>query len=205
VGVAGRRPHGYLGVVDTGFQPAGRAPAPPPLDLVQDFVNTEIPEWQQDDIADPASLADWLRRRGLLAADEDVASEAFVRARTLRTGLRELARRNTMGGAPGTALVERLGDVLRPLSLAIRLDAEGRLVVAPRGSGTDRALAALVAVVLEAQRDGTWSRVKACRKESCGWVFYDASRNRSSSWCAMTICGNRVKTAAYRRRRGGGA
>jgi len=48
---------------------------------------------------------------------------------------------------------------------------------------------------------GTWSRFKACRKDSCGWIFYDQSRNRSSNWCSMTICGNRSKTAGYRRRK----
>ena len=49
---------------------------------------------------------------------------------------------------------------------------------------------------------GTWSRFKACRKDTCGWIFYDHSRNRSSNWCSMTICGNRSKTAGYRRREG---
>ena len=50
----------------TGFQPAGRAPAPAPLDLLQDFVNTEIPEWAQDDLGSPAALSAWLVERGLL-------------------------------------------------------------------------------------------------------------------------------------------
>ena len=46
------------------FQPGGRAPAPAPLDLVQDFVNTEMPDWHRDDIATPAALATWLARAG---------------------------------------------------------------------------------------------------------------------------------------------
>ena len=52
--------------VRPGFQPAGRAPAPPLLDFVQDFVNTEIPVWAVDDIATPDALAGWLRSRDLL-------------------------------------------------------------------------------------------------------------------------------------------
>ena len=47
-------------------QPGGRAPAPEPLDLVQDFVNTEVPDWHRDDIATPAALGAWLRVRGLI-------------------------------------------------------------------------------------------------------------------------------------------
>ncbi|MBK5306005.1 MAG: CGNR zinc finger domain-containing protein [Frankiaceae bacterium] len=71
---------------------------------------------------------------------------------------------------------------------------------APRG----RPLVALVGEALgEAvalQATGEWSRVKACALESCRWVFFDESRNRSGRWCSMQVCGNRAKTAAYRAR-----
>jgi predicted RNA-binding Zn ribbon-like protein len=75
----------------------------------------------------------------------------------------------------------------------------------PAGDAMERALGAVVAAVLDAERTGTWARLKACRKDSCGWVFFDHSRNRSSNWCSMTICGNRTKTTLYRRRRTAGA
>ena len=54
-----------------------------------------------------------------------------------------------------------------------------------------------------AQADGAWERLKACRQETCGWLFYDASRNRSSNWCSMQVCGGREKSRAYRRRHAG--
>ena len=102
----------YLGVV-TGFQPAGRAPAPAPLDLLQDFVNTEIPEWAQDDLATPAALSAWLAERGLLdPRDGPASADAFLRARSLRSCLRSLALANTTGippGADATAGVAELG------------------------------------------------------------------------------------------------
>ncbi|MEP6468748.1 MAG: CGNR zinc finger domain-containing protein [Chloroflexota bacterium] len=47
----------------------------------------------------------------------------------------------------------------------------------------------------------SWSRVKACRNDTCRWLFYDHSRNRSGTWCAMAICGSRMKSRAYRSRR----
>ncbi|MGH3133874.1 MAG: CGNR zinc finger domain-containing protein [Gaiellaceae bacterium] len=187
--------------MDSGFQPAGRAPAPPPLDLVQDFVNTEITEWARDDIATPALLEDWLRERRLLAAGESVSAADFVAARELRAALRRLALLNNVGEIPDEELRRSLRRALSAAELRVEIDDRGRLVPVGAGAGAERALSSIVAVVLEAEGSGSWRRLKACRKESCGWLFYDASRNNSSSWCSMSICGNRVKTAAYRRRR----
>jgi len=183
------------------FQPAGRAPAPPPLDLVQDFVNTEIPEWARDDIASPEALREWLRSRALLRPDEPVDPASFVAARALRATLRSLARLNNAGGPVDVRVREDAARVFADIDFEIALDENGRLVATPGGSGAHRALASIVAIVMDAQAAGTWSRLKACRKESCVWVFYDASRNGASTWCSMSICGNRVKTASYRRRR----
>lgn len=191
----------YLGVV-TGFQPAGRAPAPPPLDLLQDFVNTEIPEWAQDDLDTPAALSSWLEARGLVGPERVPATpEAFRRARALRSCLRSLALANTIGVPPGpqdvAASMAELGDLRFTFAVAD----DGAPAIRPAGDGVDGALATMAAIAAAAAQAGTWSRFKACRKDTCGWVFYDQSRNRSSNWCSMTICGNRSKTAGYRRRR----
>ena len=87
------------------------------------------------------------------------------------------------------------------IAFRVGADAAGRLVPVPAGDGVGRALSAIVAVALGAQASGAWPRLKACREETCRWVFFDGSRNCSSSWCSMSICGNRSKSAAYRRRR----
>jgi predicted RNA-binding Zn ribbon-like protein len=88
--------------------------------------------------------------------------------------------------------------------------ARGRLVVRfhdggarlePARRDVDGALADLVGIVHTAMADGTWSRLKACRRDVCQWLFYDRSRNRSAVWCQMAVCGNRIKTKAYRERR----
>ena len=88
--------------------------------------------------------------------------------------------------------------------------ARGRLVVRfengvarlePAARDVDGALAGLVGIVYTAMADGTWPRLKACRRDVCHWLFYDRSRNRSAVWCQMAVCGNRIKTKAYRERR----
>jgi len=82
----------------------------------------------------------------------------------------------------------------------VRVDSDGGVLEPPRRD-VDGVLADLVGIVYTAMADGTWSRLKACRREVCNWLFYDRSRNRSAVWCQMAVCGNRTKTKAYRARR----
>ena len=83
----------------------------------------------------------------------------------------------------------------RQLTIAFE-DDDSRLV--PLDPGLDGALGQVVAIVYTSMADGSWQRMKACRR--CGWAYYDHSRNQSSAWCSMKYCGNRTKTRAYRRR-----
>ncbi len=184
------------------LQPGGRTPAPPPLRLVQDFVNTEVPDWQRDDIATPEELAAWLRDRRLIARDDEVTAELFVATRALRSALRELALANTLDEAPTPDRRAAIDAALAAFPLSLRL-VDGTPHLSPAGQGTAAGLAAIVAAVAEARSDGVWPRLKACRQDTCGWVFYDGSRNRSSSWCSMQICGGREKSSRYRRRHAG--
>ena len=184
------------------FQPGGRAPAPAPLDLVQDFVNTEVPDWNQDDLATPDALGAWLRDRGLTGPADGVDGDLFVAARALRSALRELALANTLGEPLPAERRATIDAALGAFPLVVRA-AEDGVGLAPGGTGAERGLATLVAIVAESRAGGAWDRLKACRQETCGWLFYDSSRNRSSSWCSMQICGNREKSKAYRRRHAG--
>lgn len=159
--------------------------APAPLRLVQVFVNTV-------DLAHGLDWLDgpWLREHGLAGASADVA-----RAKALRESLRSLLE--TPLEEERLALLNRLAAAL-PLRTCF--DRAGRAELEPARAG--HPLGRLFGIVVSAQRDGSWDRLKACRQ--CRWAFYDYSRNRSAQWCSMSICGNRAKTRAYRRRRGTG-
>jgi predicted RNA-binding Zn ribbon-like protein len=45
------------------------------------------------------------------------------------------------------------------------------------------------------------SRIRKC--ESCVLHFFDISKKGSRRWCSMNICGNKLKVAAYQRRKRG--
>ena len=167
-------------------------------------MNTEIAVWAVDDIATPELLAEWLEARGLVSSDAIVDASSFVRARALRDVLRELAKRNTRGAEPDEALRAEFASLAAETHLRFGLGERGDVTLEPADDGVSGAFAEILSRVFEAQASGVWKRLKSCPGPHCGWLFYDASRNASSTWCSMAICGNRTKTAAYRERKRAG-
>ena len=168
---------------------------------LRDFVNTLDREEEKDEVGTPATLASWLVDRGLLPAAESELSEGdHARAIELREALRRMALANN-GEAPSpgaTATVERHAGEAR---LEARFPADGGWRLEPGAGGIAGSLGRLIAIMVEAMADGTWSRVKACSAGSCQWLFYDTSKNRSGHWCSMRVCGNRAKARQFRARR----
>ena len=174
---------------------ADAEPAPGRLALVERFVNTVDHEHGREMLSSPERLRDVLGlQRGLRIGTADLR-----RALEVREALRSLALENN-GGAADPHAVGVLEDAAARGGLVIRFEA-GVSRLEPAAHSVDGALADLVGIVHTAMADGTWSRLKACRRDVCGWLFYDRSRNRSAVWCQMAVCGNRVKTKAYRERR----
>jgi predicted RNA-binding Zn ribbon-like protein len=163
--------------------------APQPLRLVQLFVNTTDHEHTRELLGSREQVRAWLADH----VDDPgrIGPEGAERARALREALRELLHSSS---PEARALVE---ETARRSRLTVTLDP---LRLVPQAPGLDFALGELVAVTYEAMRDGSWNRLKACR--NCGFSFWDASRNRSATWCSMQLCGNRLKVRRYRRRRG---
>jgi predicted RNA-binding Zn ribbon-like protein len=150
---------------------------------VQVFVNTTDGEERE-------LLPDWLSGEGVKPT-----ARSLVAARETREALRELLLANTHGRVPAGEALTTLEDDARCARFTVDFRSGGLL---PRASGVNGAVGRVLAVAAEAIRDGSWERLKACR--NCRWAFYDESRNRSGTWCSMQLCGNRLKTKAYRRR-----
>lgn len=183
-------------------EPGAREPAPGGLSVVQAFVNTVDIESGEEALSDPDALRSWLVAHGLLEPGTPLTDSDLRHAVAFRETLRALAYGNHEGG-PDPAAVAAMNRIAAGARLRIGFDRRGEAVLEPDVLGLDGAVARLLAVVYAAMRDGTWHRFKACRNDTCRWVFYDRSRNRSSSWCTMAVCGNRRKARAYRRRRSG--
>jgi predicted RNA-binding Zn ribbon-like protein len=176
-------------------------PAPVPLLLVQAFVNTWDADSRRDLLAEPAAARQWLAAAGLWAAQRAPAPAELHLARRVRESVRALLAANAAGRPPAAADLQPL----RELAAAGRLD----LGVAPGGqvslgpdpvTGPEAGLLMLLLVIRDAQRDGSWQRLKACANPECRWAFYDRSHSRAGAWCDMATCGNRIKNRRLRQR-----
>jgi predicted RNA-binding Zn ribbon-like protein len=159
--------------------------APRKLRLAQVLVNTTDGHARE-------LLSEWLEEQGVAASPS-----ALARAREVREALRGLLIANNERTAPPAAAVAVLERAAARAHLSLRFAPAAEVV--PSAGGADGALGLVLAAVLACMWDGSWSRLKACR--NCHWAFYDESRNRSAAWCSMQLCGNRLKTRAYRQRR----
>jgi predicted RNA-binding Zn ribbon-like protein len=185
-------------LIAASVQPGGRAPASGGLRLVQDFVNTIDREHGPDLLDEPGGLGDWLDRREL-ADGAPVDADGVARALELREALRALLLANNgEPEAPGARAVLDAAGRRAGLEVAFGTDPPA---LAPAAGGLDGALGTIVAAAFAAMLDGSWTRLKACPRDVCGWAFYDRSTNGSATWCSMRVCGGRVKAGAYYRRR----
>jgi predicted RNA-binding Zn ribbon-like protein len=181
-------------------EPGGRPKAPGRLELLQRFVNSynhDFPvDW--DRLATEAKAQAWLRQKGLVGPAVRLSAADAARLRELREAIRALTIANH-DGRPEPAATGTILRASRTARLRVVVDEAGRTVLEPDRPGVDGAVATLLGILHEAQLTGQWRRLKGCRQ--CGYAFFDRSKNRSAAWCAMSICGNRTKNRAYRRRR----
>lgn len=174
-------------------------PAPMPLLVVQSFVNTWEGDSGTDVLADPTAARQWLALAGLSdGADSD---EDLAEARAVRESVRALLVRNGGGPAPGGADLAPLRRLAERSRLRPEVLDDGGLVLWPERDAGAPGLASLLLIVRDAQHDGSWERLKACRNPQCRWAYYDRSHAGRGAWCDMAVCGNRIKNRNLRSRR----
>ena len=172
-------------------------PAPMPLLVVQSFVNTWEGDSGVDLLADPVAGPRWLCQAGLARGDDVDLAEA----REVREGIRALLVEN--GDGPDASLADL--RALRALAERARLRPVvldgGEVDLQPDEDPGASSMAALLLIIRDAQRDGSWPRLKACRNPDCRWAYYDRSHAGRGAWCDMAVCGNRIKNRNLRSRR----
>jgi predicted RNA-binding Zn ribbon-like protein len=183
-----------------------------------DFANTV--DWRLRDpeelLVDYEVLMHWGRRLGVISDDGEFeklvsasrrhpnkAQAALERAVELRETVYRIYAALAAGDAPGQSDLDALNTAFA--------DAVAHAALRPSegGSkwswaGTDawsRVARPVAAAAAELLLWGELDRVKQCRAEDCGWVFFDKSKNGSRRWCSMQGCGSREKMRAQYRRK----
>jgi predicted RNA-binding Zn ribbon-like protein len=179
-------------------------PAPEPLARIQDLVNTvELPDGP-DRLADPADAQPWLVSSGLLAPHAELQQADLDRLRGVRKGLRAMLVHNAGGPPPSADALAPLREVATGGTARANFSEHGEIVLSASGDSVAARLVELLLVIRDAQRDGTWARLKACGNDECQWAFYDRSRNHGGTWCEMSSCGNKLKNREFRARKRSG-
>jgi predicted RNA-binding Zn ribbon-like protein len=177
--------------------------APPPLLLVQAFVNTLDLELHTDVLADADEARTWLAEAGLRDPEQPGFAADLQLARQVRESVRAMIARNS-GGEPLTAAglgpLEQVTRQARP-RLVVTTDGQVRLGPGVPAQRLADGLAWLLLTIRDAQADGSWNRMKLCGNPDCLWAFYDRSHSRRGAWCDMASCGNRLKNRNLRARR----
>lgn len=170
-----------------------RNPAPVDLALIEAFCNTAIHLHSQDDLALPATAAEWLSARGFPALRGEREIKALIDAReTLRAFIADRT---------DPEAIRSLNDLIASVSGPPAVGADGTLALR---AATDAPVTGVICTVLEALLQhgltGHGTRLKACAAPECRWVFYDRAPSANGLWCDMNICGSRHKMRAYRAR-----
>jgi len=200
--------------------------APRGLALVQDLVNTHATaRGGQDLLIDRASAQEWLsgaarqwaQGRGLELPDLSLSEADVETLRDLRASVQEMCaqfpslRPAGPGGEPGPGGQSGPGGppgpggtpvgVQKRAQVSLVSDDDGRVGIAPTGTGSSWLESAVWSEILLAQQSGEWSRLKLCREPGCRSAFYDTSRNGSGAWHNVRTCGNITNLRASRNRK----
>lgn len=159
--------------------------------LALDLLNTAWPDrdGRRDVLANRSGHEQWLRENDLPGPSTAATRQALLQARdTIRTALEK----------PGPAALAALDGILE----------RGRLRVGATKPSAREQLEIerewrvpwLAARNLLKLLDEHPARVRKCANPECPFWFLDTTRSGTRRWCAMTVCGNRLKARRHYRR-----
>ena len=165
-----------------------------------DFVTTVGERWRRcfERLREPEDLGRWFVEAGVLDSPPAVSAALLDDARILREAIYRTAK---LAGE-GTPRPDDIAEINRwaarePLAPVM---SSQRLVSWGAPDPGRAALGSIARDAIDVISGPLADRVKECERDDCALLFVDTSRPGNRRWCSMGGCGNRTKTAAYRRR-----
>jgi len=169
---------------------------------VRHFTHHGVPHRQHDELKSPDDLATWMAQRKLVRSGARITAPMLQAALGLRASLRDYLQHDPAERRNSSAVRALNAAIVRfPLFVELGGAAGGKL--RPACDDALAGLSALAADLHDGARDGSLDRLKMCAAEECRRVFFDRSKPATRRWCMSTLCGNRIKTRAYRERQRG--
>jgi predicted RNA-binding Zn ribbon-like protein len=187
--------------------------------IALDFANTQSglgTESHLNHLREPEHVTVWIEHAGGLSKEDaarlrDELSPAqstalYARAIALRSAIYDVGAAIAAGSAPAEAALASLSSLhaglLERADLAAAEDRcfwRWSVATAP----IEAALGPIALAAVELFTHGDFSRIKQCGGHACGWLFFDATKNKGRRWCEMEVCGNRAKQRRLHARRRG--
>lgn len=179
--------------------------------LCLNFVNTihdRYAEAPEDYICDPERFIEWCLATGALRSGEDVAAPegaarraALMRkVRALREHLHALLSSRIDGVAPPGEAVQYVDQWLHRAWANQMLGSDGRMHWRNEARDVLLPLQRIALDALDLLNGPALPQLRRCdNTSSCGWLFFDTSKNQRRRWCAMETCGTVFKMGRYRR------
>jgi len=167
------------------------------------FTHRGVPHRQDDELKSADDLVAWMAQRKLARPDAKITPAMFETALALRSRLRDYLQREPVKRRSKSA-TRALNEAIASFPLRAELDDAAAGTLRPARDDALAGLSAVAAELYNGARDGSLDRLKMCAAEECRRVFFDRSKPATRRWCMSTLCGNRIKTRAYRERQRGG-
>jgi len=182
---------------------------------ILDLVNTKpvLENGPTELLPDTRALERWLVASGMVHTSRVRASlqgwrnsaeaaEFLEQLIAFREKLREAILRMEGGASPTEAFLNEMNALLRQHPLPALLHKREGKLVRDKSFELQRPSdlwAPIVDAAADLLAETEPSRLRKC--EACVIHFVDTSKKGSRRWCSMNICGNKLKVAAYQRRK----
>jgi hypothetical protein len=141
---------------------------------VRHFIHHGVQHPQADELAGPRELGVWMSQHALSFASARITPAMFETALDLRRAVRDYLQRDPADRRQDRHAVRSLNKALELFPLVVEARGDRAMVLRPARSDALAGLSALVA---------------------------ELSKPATRRWCMSSLCGNRMKTRAYRQRR----
>jgi predicted RNA-binding Zn ribbon-like protein len=167
---------------------------------VRHFTHRGVAHEQGDELTGPRELGAWMAQRRLSPTSAKVTPAMFETALQLRAGVRAYLACDPAQRRTNKDAVRSLNTALARFPLLARVQTDCGMVLDAARNDALAGLSAIAAELCTGSIKGTLDRLKMCAAEECRRVFFDRSKPATRRWCMSTLCGNRIKTRAYRAR-----